>query len=122
MALVLSHNCKFDHKTFSPRNPNFKFNHSQFSVQFPDNHPALYSSSSSSFISEWKLRRRFLVCRNSGEDPVRSGLEDNEVNSLGVEAALSMLRFYKRELLSGYPDSNLGTETVNLDSRHHYTL
>ncbi|KAL6574709.1 hypothetical protein OROMI_011994 [Orobanche minor] len=94
MALVLYHNCKFDPKTFSPRKPNFKFNHSQFSVQFPNNHPSL-SSSSSSFISEWKLRRRFLVCRNSGEDSVRSGLEDNEVNSLGVEAALSMLRFYK---------------------------
>ncbi|KAK6140255.1 hypothetical protein DH2020_026053 [Rehmannia glutinosa] len=45
-------------------------------------------------IQEWKLRHRFVVCNSSGEDPSPSGLEDNEVNSVGVKAALSMLSEY----------------------------
>ncbi|KAI3474103.1 hypothetical protein Pfo_028891 [Paulownia fortunei] len=97
MALVFSLNCKLYHKTFSPRNPNFKFNHSQFSVQFPDNHPSFSSST-----TEWKLQRRFWVVNNSGEDSAQS---DNEVNNLGVKAALSMLRFYKREISPLLPNS-----------------
>ncbi|GFQ04783.1 upf0161 protein at3g09310 [Phtheirospermum japonicum] len=102
MALVFSPNpnCKFYQNPFSSRNPNFKCNHSQFSGQFKD-----YHTSSSPSITEWKLRRRFVVCSNSHEDPAQSGLEDNEVNSLGVKAALSMLKFYKREISPLLPKS-----------------
>ncbi|KAK6146911.1 hypothetical protein DH2020_017823 [Rehmannia glutinosa] len=100
MALVFSLNCKIYHQPFSPRNPNFKINHSQVSVQFPDNNPSFSSST-----SEWKLRHRFVVCNSSGEDPSPSSLEDNEVNSVGVKTALSMLRFYKREISPLMPNS-----------------
>ncbi|PIN04761.1 hypothetical protein CDL12_22706 [Handroanthus impetiginosus] len=107
MALVLSLNCKNYHKPLSLRNPNCKFNHSQLSVQFSDNHSVSSSSTSLSHTSlqGWKLRRRFRVFNNSGEDPAQSASEDNEENSLGVKAALSMLRFYKREISPLLPRS-----------------
>ncbi|KAL0338304.1 UNVERIFIED_CONTAM: putative protein, chloroplastic [Sesamum angustifolium] len=47
-------------------------------------------------IQEEKSRRRFCVSNNPGEDPAKSGVEDDEGNSLAVEAALSMLKFYKQ--------------------------
>ncbi|KAL3642492.1 hypothetical protein CASFOL_013307 [Castilleja foliolosa] len=102
MALVLSPNpnCKFYQNPFSPRNPNFICNHSQFLVQFKDKHP-----SSSSSITEWKLRRRFVVRSSSPEDPADSNLEDNEEYSVGVNAALLMLKFYKREISPLLPKS-----------------
>ncbi|XP_011094869.1 UPF0161 protein At3g09310 isoform X2 [Sesamum indicum] len=100
MALVFSLNCKSQHKPFSTRNPNIKLNHSQCSVQFPESRSSFCSPT-----AEGKWRRRFCVFNNPGEDSAQSGVEDDEGNSLGVEAALSMLRFYKREISPVLPKS-----------------
>ncbi|XAR68937.1 hypothetical protein NMG60_11000355 [Bertholletia excelsa] len=44
-------------------------------------------------------RRRFFLIRNRlDRDSEEGNLQENEVNNLGVEAALAMLRFYKREI------------------------
>ncbi|KAK4396225.1 putative protein, chloroplastic [Sesamum angolense] len=56
-------------------------------------------------IQEEKSRRRFRVSNNPGEDSADSGVEDDEGNSLAVEAALSMLKFYKREISPLLPKS-----------------
>ncbi|EYU41732.1 hypothetical protein MIMGU_mgv1a019109mg, partial [Erythranthe guttata] len=52
-------------------------------------------------------RRSLRVFNNPGEDSGQSGgsPEDNEVDNLGVQAALSMLRFYKREISPLMPNS-----------------
>ncbi|KAL0451142.1 UNVERIFIED_CONTAM: putative protein, chloroplastic [Sesamum latifolium] len=56
-------------------------------------------------IQDGKSRRCFCVSNNPGEDSAKSGVEDDEGNSLGVEAALSMLKFYKREISPLLPKS-----------------
>ncbi|KAL9153145.1 hypothetical protein ABFS82_10G031100 [Erythranthe guttata] len=100
MALVLYPNCKNIYpKPFSTtRNPNFKLNRSQSSVQFAANHSPFSASTN---------RRSLRVFNNPGEDSGQSGgsPEDNEVDNLGVQAALSMLRFYKREISPLMPNS-----------------
>ncbi|CAA0836390.1 UPF0161 protein [Striga hermonthica] len=102
MALAPSFNCKISQKSFSRRtNPNFTCNQTQIPTRFPENY-----SFFSSFISEQKLRRRrSLVRTSSEEDPAQNGSEDDEGYSLGVQAALCVLRFYKREISPLLPRS-----------------
>ncbi|KAG8376905.1 hypothetical protein BUALT_Bualt09G0112800 [Buddleja alternifolia] len=99
MALFSSLNCKIHDKPLSSINPKLKFNHK--SIQFQNHHSSLFFSTA----TERKLRRRFCVFNSSGEDSSQSRVEDDEVNSAGVEAALSMLRFYKREISPLMPNS-----------------
>ncbi|KAL3839517.1 hypothetical protein ACJIZ3_024108 [Penstemon smallii] len=95
MALHFSLNCKNYQKPFSPINPNLKLNPPQFSVQF-EKHGSLFSSST--FTVPRRRRRRFCIADCSGEESGSNDSQDEEVNSLGVKAALSVLRFYKREV------------------------
>ncbi|XP_022853259.1 UPF0161 protein At3g09310 isoform X1 [Olea europaea var. sylvestris] len=97
MALVFSLNCNFSHKPFSPTNPNFKLNSSKFSL-ISKRHQYFLSSSN----SKCQCRRRFRVVNELEKD---SGQNDDEVNNLGVNAALSMLKFYKREISPLLPNS-----------------
>ncbi|PRQ43247.1 putative membrane protein insertion efficiency factor [Rosa chinensis] len=51
-------------------------------------------------------RRRGVVnCLNGDSDSNPNSPQDEEVNSLGVKAALSMLKFYKREISPLMPKS-----------------
>lgn len=94
MALVFSLNCNFSHNSFSPTNPNFKLNPSKLSLIF-NRHQYFLSSSN----SKWQCRRCFSVINELEKD------SDDEVNNLGVKAALSMLKFYKREISPLLPNS-----------------
>ncbi|KAL2554520.1 hypothetical protein Fot_08139 [Forsythia ovata] len=94
MALVFSLNCNYSPKPISPVNPNFKLNPSKFFLIFK-RHQYFLSSSN----SKWQRRRRFRVVNELEKD------SDDEVNNLGVKAALSMMRFYKREISPLLPKS-----------------
>ncbi|KAJ7950298.1 UPF0161 protein [Quillaja saponaria] len=51
------------------------------------------------------LRRCKTIINGLEKDPNPETVQDDEVNSLGVKAALSMLRFYKREISPILPNS-----------------
>lgn len=93
MALILTINCKYYHEPICFNNP--KPNPSRFSGRFQKHHI--------SFI--WKERGRFRVVNCSGGDSGQPGAQDDEEASVGVKAALSMLRFYKREISPLLPNS-----------------
>lgn len=101
MALGFSSNCKFRQNPLFLKSPNVEFNHStHLSLHFPRNYSSLYFAT-----DDLKLRRRVRAFSNSREDPARSDIEDDEVNDAGVKAALSMLKFYKREISPLLPNS-----------------
>ncbi|KAL1545603.1 UPF0161 protein [Salvia divinorum] len=95
MAMLFSSNHIICQNPLSFKTPNFKFN--QFSLQFQHN-----SSSFSSSTNDLIGRRCVRAFSNSGEDSTRS---DDEVKDIGVKAALSMLKFYKREISPLMPNS-----------------
>ncbi|XP_073158624.1 UPF0161 protein At3g09310 isoform X2 [Henckelia pumila] len=95
MALILTINCKYYHEPFCFNTLDSKSNPSQFSGRFQKHN--------SSFT--WKERRRFGVVHCSGEDSSQGGAQDDEEASVGVKAALHMLRFYKREISPLLPNS-----------------
>ncbi|XP_075509221.1 UPF0161 protein At3g09310-like isoform X1 [Primulina tabacum] len=88
MAVISTINCKHYHELFHFNNPDSKLNPSQLSALFQKHHSSV----------NWKERRRFGVVSCSGEDSGQTGAQDDEKVSVGVKAALSMLRFYKREI------------------------
>ncbi|XP_042053425.1 UPF0161 protein At3g09310 [Salvia splendens] len=88
MALLCSSNHIICQNPQSSKTPNFKFN--EFS---------------SSFTDGLKGRRCVRAFSVSGENSSRSGVEEEEVKDIGVKAALSMLKFYKREISPLMPNS-----------------
>ncbi|XP_075517358.1 UPF0161 protein At3g09310-like isoform X1 [Primulina tabacum] len=93
MALILSVNCKYFHEPIYFNNADSKPNPSQFSGRFQK-----HRSSFTVRFKLWEERRRFRVVNCSGEDSGQPGAEEDEEASVGVKAALSVLRFYKREI------------------------
>lgn len=97
MAVSLNlYNCSVN----SPiANPNFN------SLKFPIN-PNHDFFSTSIFKKKHRLRRRPSSIFNEFEnDSDQSNLHEEEVNNPGVKVALSMLRFYKREISPLLPNS-----------------
>ncbi|KAI4354506.1 hypothetical protein L6164_003359 [Bauhinia variegata] len=99
-ALVPSLNCYHSFpSTFSPtQNRNSNFN----SVKLKSNH----QYQNSSFCSLYKIPRHCSpIALALEEDSSSEAVQDGEVNNLGVKAALSVLRFYKREISPILPKS-----------------
>ncbi|GLT92563.1 hypothetical protein SLE2022_103940 [Rubroshorea leprosula] len=100
MAIVNSLNC---HKPFSasahPPNPNFS------SIKF---HPQNQRQVSTFYVPAKTIsrrRRRLTIngCLKDSEE--NTAVQGKEVDNIGVRAALSMLRFYKREISPIIPKS-----------------
>ncbi|KAH7843014.1 hypothetical protein Vadar_011802 [Vaccinium darrowii] len=81
-------------------NPNFN------SLQFPPNPKLKFSSctvTTTNKTHNW--RRRLSVVNRLENDSDQSTSKEKEENGIGVKAALSMLRFYKREISPLMPNS-----------------
>ncbi|KZV51803.1 hypothetical protein F511_11491 [Dorcoceras hygrometricum] len=98
--------------TMNFNNPNSVAKPSQFFGRIQKQH--------SSF--QWKDRRPFEVVLCSGEDSAPAGAQDDEKLTVGVEAALSMLRFYKREFLPNSTSNYLTgvDKIINIQVNFHY--
>ncbi|MCD7463698.1 hypothetical protein HAX54_051163 [Datura stramonium] len=93
MALALSLNWK----PFSPTNSTFSF---------PSSSPYKKQQANLLFPLRKKYRKQSRsLCIVSGSDSGESNSQDDKVDNLGVKAALSMLKFYKREISPIMPKS-----------------
>ncbi|KAM7526353.1 hypothetical protein LguiA_016255 [Lonicera macranthoides] len=105
MALVFSvNNTAFPHKPFLPRtNPNNSISPKSSFITQIHNSPLCFST-------KRKFRQRrmlFSVVHGLDKDSDQStaSVQDGEVYNVGVKAALSMLKFYKREISPVLPNS-----------------
>ncbi|CAK9185316.1 unnamed protein product [Ilex paraguariensis] len=99
MALVFSVNNGLHHKPLSLSSPNF--NSRQFSTNLK--HKPLFCSSFTTMNR--RCRRLFPMVNRLDKDSAQSNSTDEDVNNLGVKAALSILRFYKSEISPLLPNS-----------------
>ncbi|WCJ28314.1 UPF0161 protein At3g09310 [Euphorbia peplus] len=65
----------------------------------------IHHRSSSISTKQPTLKHRLLVVNKSNSDSHQSDQQDEQVNDFGVQAALSVLRFYKREISPILPKS-----------------
>ncbi|CAN4118305.1 unnamed protein product [Withania somnifera] len=71
-----------------------------------DSNSSLYRKQQhSSLFFPLRKKYRHSLCIVSGSDSDQNNSQDDEVDSLGVKAALSMLKFYKREISPIMPKS-----------------
>lgn len=97
MALVNSLNCHNPFPAFPhPRNPNFS------SIKF---HPQNQIQGSSFFLPAKLISRRRLTINRSRKESAQNADEDKEMDSIGVKAAISVLKLYKREISPILPRS-----------------
>ncbi|PSS23767.1 UPF0161 protein [Actinidia chinensis var. chinensis] len=80
-------------------NPNFN------SLQFPPNLKIQFSSFNSIKNKTHRHHRRLKLLNEFQKDSDQSTQQGEEAHSVGVKAALSMLRFYKREISPLLPKS-----------------
>ncbi|KAL6998344.1 hypothetical protein U1Q18_008467 [Sarracenia purpurea var. burkii] len=66
--------------------------------QFAPNPKLEFSPTTSTKKKTHRQRRRFSIVNGLEKDSDQSTQQEKEVNNIGVKAALSMLRFYKREI------------------------
>ncbi|PIA54725.1 hypothetical protein AQUCO_00900953v1 [Aquilegia coerulea] len=95
MAVVSSTYWQFKPFSSSLQNPSFKFPIKQ------NYRNAFFPSSPPPFIAK---RASFAILSGKEDDPIPS-VQDEDDKSLGVKAALSMLKFYKREISPLMPNS-----------------
>nr|GLL24278.1 UPF0161 protein At3g09310 [Ipomoea trifida] len=96
---MISLNCTLFHKPFSPPNPNLN------SPLVSPNQIRHFNHLFHNKKIRWAKESRLVIANGAEKDSSHSSSQDEEENNLGVKTALSMLKFYKREISPLLPNS-----------------